>query len=76
MWGDDNQLDNVDFMPEPTDFRIVSAVDPSTNGHQDGWRSEVVGWAPLPVQTVPVRRRNKQKIANAGIFVILTILSL
>jgi subtilisin family serine protease len=74
MWGDDNQLDNVDFMPEPTDFRIVSAVDPSTNGHQDGWRSEVVGWAPLPVQTVPVRRRNKQKIANAGIFVILTIL--
>jgi len=74
MWGDDSQLDNVDFMPEPTDFRIVSAVDPSTNGHQDGWRSEVVGWAPLPVHTVPARRRNTRRIANAGIFVILTIL--
>ncbi len=74
MWGDDNQLDGVDYIPEPTDFRIVSAVDPSTKGHQDGWRSEVIGWAPMPVQTISIQRRVKQRIANVGIAMILIIL--
>ncbi len=74
MWGDDNQLDGVDYIPEPTDFRIVSAVDPSTKGHQDGWRSEVIGWAPMPVQTISTQRRVKQRIANVGIAMILIIL--
>lgn len=74
MWGDDDQLDGVDYIPEPTDFRIVSAVDPSTKGHQDGWRSEVIGWAPMPVQTISNPRRVRQKIANIGIFMIMLIL--
>ena len=74
MWEDDEQLRGVDFVPEPTDYRIVSAVDPSTSGHQEGWRSEVIGWAPMPVQTYSSTRRNKRKLANFGIFLVLVVI--
>ena len=70
MWGE-NDLDNVEFISEPTDFRIVSAVDASTIGHQEEWRSEVIGWNPAPVRVVSRPRRNKQRIANAGILMII-----
>ena len=74
MWGDDEQLRGVDFVPEPTDYRIVSAVDPSTSGHQEGWRSEVIGWAPMPVQTYSSTRRNKRKLANLEFFLVLVVI--
>ena len=57
MWEGD-ELKGVDFIPEPTDSRILSAVDSSTIGHQDGWRGEVIGWAPEPVVVVSQPRRN------------------
>ena len=72
MWGE-NELNNVEFVAEPTDFRIVSAVDPSTIGHQEGWRSEVIGWNPEPVRVISRPRRNKQRIANAGILMIILV---
>ena len=73
MW-DDNQLDRVDFIPEPTDYRILSAVDPSAKGHQEAWRGEVMGWDPTPIRTVSVSRRSRKTLANIGILVILVIL--
>ena len=73
MWGE-NELDNVEFISEPTDFRIVSAVDASTIGHQEEWRSEVIGWNPAPVRVVSRPRRNKQRIANAGILMIILVI--
>ena len=51
MWEGD-ELSGVDFIPEPSDSRILSAVDSSTTGHQDAWRGEVIGWAPEPVRVI------------------------
>ena len=34
-------LDRVDLLPEPSDRRILSAIDPSTSGYHDEWRAEV-----------------------------------
>ena len=73
MW-DDNELKGVDFISEPSDHRIMSAVDPTTFGHQDGWRSEVIGWAPEPVMVISRPRRNKQRIANVGIFMLVILI--
>ena len=70
MWEGD-ELKGVDFIPEPTDYRILSAVDSSTIGHQDGWRGEVIGWAPEPVVVVSRPRRNIQKIVSVGVLLIL-----
>ena len=42
MW-EENELSNVEFIPEPSDYRIVSAADSATVGHQEGWRGEVQG---------------------------------
>ena len=47
MWEED-ELRKVEFIPEPSDYRIVSAADSATIGHQEGWRGEVLGWAPTP----------------------------
>ena len=67
MW-DESELGNVEFIPEPSDYRIVSAADSATIGHQEAWRSEVLGWAPTPVPVVSRPRRTGQRIVNAGFF--------
>ena len=72
MWDED--LQTVDFIPEPSDSRILSAADINTRGHQEGWRSEVIGWNPQPVPVISRPRRTGQKIANFSIFVIITLL--
>ena len=72
MW-EENELSNVEFIPEPSDYRIVSAADSATVGHQEGWRGEVLGWAPTPVPVISRPRRNKQRVANVGIFLILIL---
>ncbi|MAH91100.1 MAG: hypothetical protein CMA11_04960 [Euryarchaeota archaeon] len=73
MW-DDNELSNVEFIPEPSDSRILSAADSSTVGHQDGWRSEVIGWNPAPVPIISSPRRNGKRIANIGILLIILLI--
>ncbi|MBT4982230.1 MAG: S8 family serine peptidase [Euryarchaeota archaeon] len=73
MW-EDNELKGVEFIPEPTDSRILSATDPNTIGHQEGWRSEVLGWDPEPVPVISRQRRNSQRIANTGILVLIVII--
>ena len=73
MW-DENQLRGVEFIPEPTDPRILSATDPTTIGHQEGWRSEVLGWDPQPVPVISRPRRNTQRIANIGILMIIALI--
>tara|TARA_B100000925_G_scaffold206196_1_gene156755 strand:+ start:2317 stop:3540 length:1224 start_codon:yes stop_codon:yes gene_type:complete len=73
MW-DESELNNVEFIPEPSDYRIVSAADTATVGHQEGWRSEVLGWAPTPVPVISRPRRTRQKVINIGIFLILILI--
>ena len=74
MW-DEKELSGVEFIPEPSDSRIVSAADPSTIGHQDGWRSEVVGWAPDPIVVLPRRSRDTQRIVvNTGVMLIVLLI--
>ena len=73
MW-DESELNNVEFIPEPSDYRIVSAADSATIGHQEAWRSEVLGWAPTPVPVVSRPRRTGQRIVNAGFFLVLIMI--
>jgi serine protease AprX len=69
-------LDRIDFLPEPTDRRILSAIDPSTSGYHDEWRAEVTGWAPHYAEPI-VRIRRKRLIAsNVTIFAILSVILL
>ena len=41
------ELRGVDLLPEPGEPKILSAIDPSTSGHESQWRAEVTGWAPI-----------------------------
>ena len=52
-------LDRVDLLPEPSDRRILSAIDPSTSGYHDEWRAEVTGWAPRYAEPIAKVRRTR-----------------
>lgn len=69
-------LDNVEFLPEPEDSRILSVIDSSAVGFQDNWRSEVTGWAPMQAVPVPRMRRRKMLVTNGVVFSILVIVML
>ncbi len=49
-----DELRSVEYLPEPNEPRVVSAVDPSVSGFEDEWRSEVTGWFPAIAQ--PIKR--------------------
>ena len=72
------ELRGVELLPEPGEPKILSAVDPSTNDHQDQWRAEVTGWAPTLPETLPYRPRRLLSITSGvmmalflGIIVVL-----
>lgn len=67
------RLDNFDLLPEPDDSRILSAIDPSAVGFQDGWRAEVTGWAPHDATPLARVRRRKFIATNGVIFALLAI---
>ena len=69
-------LRDVEYLPEPSDRRIVSAADPTVVGFQDEWRSEIMGWAPLPVEPVVRVRRGRVSISGLVVFAVLVSLSL
>jgi len=58
------ELRGVELLPEPGEPKILSAVDPSTNDHQDQWRAEVTGWAPTVPETIPYRPRRLFSITS------------
>ena len=64
------ELRGVELLPEPGEPKILSAVDPSTAGHEGQWRAEVTGWAPVVPETVPFRPRRVFSLAS-GIVVAL-----
>jgi hypothetical protein len=69
-------LDRVDLLPEPSDRRILSAIDPSTAGYQDEWRAEVTGWAPRYATPIPKVRRTRVIASNITIFAIMSVVLL
>ena len=69
-------LDHVEYLPEPHDRSIVSAVDPAVVGHQDGWRSEVMGWAPMVAQPVVRARRRALTATNMLGFAVFVSISM
>ena len=64
------ELRGVELLPEPGEPKILSAVDPSTSGHEGQWRAEVTGWAPVVPDTVPYRPRRVFSLAS-GLIVAL-----
>ena len=66
-------LRDVEYLPEPSDRRIVSAVDPTVIGFQDQWRSETMGWAPLTVE--PVVRHSRRRFSISGVVVLALLIS-
>ena len=69
-------LDGIDLLPEPTDRRILSAIDPSTSGYHDEWRAEVTGWAPHYAEPIARMRRKRFTASNITIFAILSVILL
>ncbi len=72
------ELRGVELLPEPGEPKILSAVDPSTSGHEGQWRAEVTGWAPIVPETMPYRPRRVFSLASGlvvalfmGIIVVL-----
>jgi len=63
-------LRGVELLPEPGEPKILSAVDPSTSGHEGQWRAEVTGWAPVVPDTLPYRPRRLFSLAS-GVIVAL-----
>lgn len=64
-------LEKVDLLPEPSDRRILSVVDPSTSGYHDEWRAEVTGWAPHyaePLAKVRTARIFASKVVLFALF--------
>ena len=68
-------LDGMEFLPEPGEPRILTAVDPSAVQHEAAWRSEVMGWAPSVVTAVPHRRRRVAR-SSLGLVVLLVMVGL
>ena len=71
-----DELDYVEFLPEPDDHRIVSAIDPAAVGFQGAWRAEVTGWAPLEAAPIQRRRQRQRLLTNSLIFSILVVVLL
>ena len=69
-------LQDVEYLPEPDDLRILSVIDPSAVGFQDQWRAEVTGWAPRQAAPVPNMRRRKFLFANGALFSLVVIMML
>ena len=69
-------LQDVEYLPEPSDRSIVSAVDPTVIGFQDEWRSEIMGWAPLPVEPVVTSPRRSRSLGGLVAFALLISVSL
>jgi len=71
--GIPEEMDGVDYLPEPSDPRMLSAVDPSIAGWQDQYRSQVVGWEPLPVPMTQAPRRVIHR--TTGVWVVAIIVA-
>lgn len=69
-------LRDVEYLPEPSDRRIVSAVDPTVIGFQNEWRSEIMGWAPYEVEPVVRPRRKAVTVPGVVVFALLVSASL
>ena len=69
-------LRDVEYLPEPTDRSIVSAVDPTVIGFQNEWRSEIMGWAPYEVEPVVRPRRRTFTLPGMVVFALLVSASL
>lgn len=61
------ELRGVELLPEPGEPKILSAVDPSTSGHDGHWRAEVTGWAPVMPDSIPYRPRRLFSLASGVI---------
>ncbi|MEL0330621.1 MAG: S8 family serine peptidase [Candidatus Poseidoniales archaeon] len=69
-------LRDVEYLPEPTDRSIVSAVDPTVIGFQNEWRSEIMGWAPQEVTPVVRPKRRTFTVSGMVVFALLVSASL
>jgi serine protease AprX len=69
-------LRDVEYLPEPSDRSIVSAVDPTVIGFQDEWRAEIMGWAPLSVEPIVRARRRPFSLTGIVVFALLVSASL
>ena len=66
----------VEYLPEPTDRSIVSAVDPTVLDFQNEWRSEVMGWAPVQVEPIVRSHRSRGTITGMIAFAVFVSVSL
>ena len=67
----------MEFLPEPGEPRILTAVDPSAVQHEAEWRSDVMGWAPSVVTAVPQRKRRvaRSSFGLVGLLVMIGLIA-
>lgn len=70
-------LEGMEFLPEPGEPRILTAVDPSAVQHEAEWRSDVMGWAPSVVTAVPQRKRRvaRSSFGLVGLLVMIGLIA-
>ncbi len=70
-------LAGMEFLPEPGEPRILTAVDPSAVQHEAEWRSDVMGWAPSVVTAVPHRKRRvaRSSFGLVGLLVMIGLIA-
>jgi hypothetical protein len=62
-----DHLGRVEYLPEPEDARILSAIDPAAVGFQGAWRAEVTGWAPLEAAPVHVDNERSLRMVSSSL---------
>ena len=72
MFGDD-RLEGLEYLPEPTDSRILSAVDSTVVDHDTEWRSAVMGYSPDVVRPVS---KIRSKITPLGSIITICFIGL
>ena len=69
-----DDLSHLEFVPEPQDSRILSAVDPEITGHQDRFRAVATGWDP---QNPPqIRIYSNKDFPKFGIYTLVVVVIL
>lgn len=72
MFGED-RLEGLEYLPEPEDVRILSAVDSSVVSHDNEWRSNVMGHSPNIVRPV---MRTRRRITPFGTIITIAFIGL
>ena len=71
----ERSIHHLDFMPEPSDSRILSAIDPNAGEHDQHFRAKVTGWDKVsrPNQSAHSSRSKPRNFPSAVLLLVVVI---